>query len=334
MKNRKISVSILMIAMGLWLTGCGENISQSISSSDSLSESSSTAVTFDVNEAIRPFTRGTNSGTRECFVNAIGLSAAKDDDSKFKGSVNAVSSNGEMVTTLAGNKYGIGYFSFDSKADAESKGLKLLDFEGVEPTEDTIIGETYKLARNFNYCIREENDATRKLIVQSFVDYMFTVEGMGVIKSNGGVLKIPVTAPSWSDVMKEKYAALDNLTENYEIRIGGSTSVEKIARQLSSSYTSVNANAHITFTHNHTGSGAAFSSTHDDKGTLDIGFASREFHLSGDEKMAEGTYGKICVDGVVVGVSKENPLTDITSEQLKKIYDVTDTTVSIWKDLA
>lgn len=285
---------------------------------------------FDTNQAIVPYTRDTNSGTREGFMEKIGFDDAKKSDNGLKKSVQQVTSNGDMLTQLENQKYGVGYFSFDSATEAKKGGLKILNFEGVAPADDVILNGTYQLARNFNYCIANETDATKKLIVTAFVAYMQTQEGLAIIKSNGGTVDIKASTPTW-DSVKANYAGIDSDHSTVTINFGGSTSVEKIAKALSSAFAPLAGN--FKPAHAHTGSGDAYKNTQGAQaGTDDIAFASREFKLSDGEPLAEGTYGRICVDGIVVGVSRKNPMTNITAAQAKSIYDAT-SSVTKWADL-
>ena len=52
----------------------------------------------------------------------INFKEASKDDSVLKNPVQQVASNEDRVTSLSKNIYGLGYFSFDTKAEAESKG--------------------------------------------------------------------------------------------------------------------------------------------------------------------------------------------------------------------
>ena len=54
------------------------------------------------------------------------------------------------------------------------------------------------------------------------------------------------------------------------------------------------------------------------EGILDIGMASRDLKDSEIEKGLTGT--AIAKDGIAVVINKENTVTDITLEELKKIY--------------
>ncbi len=203
MKRKIMVVALSLASMGL-LASCGKDSSSTTTSKD---DSTSSADTFDKTQAVVPYTRDTNSGTREGFMEKIGLDSAKKDNSSLKTTVQEVASNGAMIQALSTNEYGIGYFSHDSIKDASDLGVKVLNYGGVEPTETNILNGTYKLARSFNYCYANETDATKKTIVDAFVAYMSTSEGLTTIKSNGGIVEIKTTTPTWASI-KGNYVEL------------------------------------------------------------------------------------------------------------------------------
>ncbi len=326
MKRNKGMLSLGLLGMML-LAGCGESVTSSVTSG---TEGSSSVVVFDSAKKIVPYTRDTTSGTREGFMQKIGLSNASKDDSSLKTTVQQVTSNGDMVQKLAADEYGIGYFSHDSISDAKALGVKTLTYEGIEATEKNILSGSYTLSRNFNYCFAQETDSVRKLIVSAFVAYMGTSEGLTTVKSNGGVVEIKTTTPSWNDI-KNTYDGIGDDHSNVTINFGGSTSVEKIAKALSADFKTRAGNFQAN--HNHTGSGDAYKSTQGaNKLSLDIAFASREFKVTDSEPLAEGTYGRVCVDGIVIGVQDQNPIENITGEQCLAIYSKEGTS-EVWSDI-
>lgn len=52
----------------------------------------------------------------------INFKEVSKDDSVLKNPVQQVASNEDEVTFLSKNTYELGYFSFDTKSEAESKG--------------------------------------------------------------------------------------------------------------------------------------------------------------------------------------------------------------------
>ena len=94
----------------------------------------------------------------------------------------------------------------------------------------------------------------------------------------------------------------------------GSTSMEKVMGMLGEQYTEDNKD--VTFTYNPTGSGSGIKAAKD--GTCDIGLASR--YLKDAEK-AEGLVETVLAyDGIAIIVNTNNTVSDLTVEQIAKIY--------------
>ncbi len=305
---RKLLPSLLLMGA---LVGCTEQAS------------------FDHAQAIQAYTRDTTSGTRDGFMTKIGIEKAKNDDSLFKAKVQTVSSNGDMIGKIAADEYGIGYFSFSSVPDAEKQGVKVLNFEGVKATEDAILDGSYKLSRNFNYCTQkqEDEDATKWTIISAFIAFMTTSEGIADIVGADGIVKVPSDVKKWNDI-KGNYPGIEDDHSKITIRFGGSTSCEKVAKALSADFSKRAGN--FVAEHNHKGSGDAYKGTQGANRDFDVAYASREF--SSSEPLAEGTFGKVCTDGIVVGVNQKNDLANITADQAKNIYSK-DGTITTWADI-
>ena len=94
----------------------------------------------------------------------------------------------------------------------------------------------------------------------------------------------------------------------------GSTSMKSVIGALGESFQ--NANSGVTFTHNPTGSGSGIQAV--SEGRCDIGLASRG--LKDDEKSSGLTETVLAYDGIAVVVSPENPVSDLTIEQIADIY--------------
>ncbi len=296
-------------------------------------EDTTTATTssFDQTSLIKVYTRDTTSGTREAFFKGIGFSDAVEDNALLVSGYIEVDGNGSMISSVEGDEYGIGYISLSSLEDS---GLTGLSFEGVEATEANVLNDTYNLKRPFMYMTRSDwtGMETEEAIVEAFVAYMSTVDGKATIANNSGILETSTSDQLWDDI-KDNYDVCSLNNENVTIRFGGSTSVEKIAKALSAEFSAKCGN--FIADHNHTGSGDAYKrvqgSESDGANYLHIGFASRSFSTE-TEVGADGTYGQMCWDAVVVVVNADNNvITNITAEQVKKIYAGEITT---WSQLA
>lgn len=94
----------------------------------------------------------------------------------------------------------------------------------------------------------------------------------------------------------------------------GSTSMEKVIGALGESF--MENNNGVTFTYNPTGSGSGITAVAE--GRCDIGLSSRSLK---DEEVAQGlTETKLALDGIAVVVNPENPVEDLTLEQIAQIY--------------
>lgn len=98
------------------------------------------------------------------------------------------------------------------------------------------------------------------------------------------------------------------------ISLAGSTSMEKLCEAMSESF--MEAYPEITVTVEYTGSGAGLESL--TQGSIDIGNASRG--LKDGEKEKGAVENIVAIDGIAVIVDKENPVADLTTEQLSAIY--------------
>ncbi len=94
----------------------------------------------------------------------------------------------------------------------------------------------------------------------------------------------------------------------------GSTSMEKVIGALSESYMAQNSG--VTVTYNPTGSGSGITAVQE--GTCDIGLSSRA--LKDEEKAAGLTETVLAYDGIAIIVHPDNPVSDLTIEQLAKLY--------------
>lgn len=94
----------------------------------------------------------------------------------------------------------------------------------------------------------------------------------------------------------------------------GSTSMEKVIGALGEAFT--NENSAITFTYNPTGSGSGITAV--TEGRCDIGLSSRALK---DEEKANGLSETVLAyDGIAVIVNPTNTVTDLSLEDISKIY--------------
>lgn len=108
------------------------------------------------------------------------------------------------------------------------------------------------------------------------------------------------------------------------VATGGSTSVEKVIGALSESF--MESNPDVDVTYDPTGSGAGITGAAD--GTLDLGLSSRSLK---EEEAAQGLKETtFALDGIAIVVNKENPVTDLSLEQIKGLADGT---ITNWSEV-
>ena len=280
--------------------------------------------------AIRVYTRDTSSGTRAGFMEGIGFDEAVANDAVLaRGFV--IAGNLDQVNAVQTDPYAVGYVSLSTLDTNLFKGFS---FNGVAPTEENTLNGTYQLARRFNWMLRDDYsvygadaDAYEALSL-AFVAYMGSNEGLASIAQGGGIVNLSSGQP-WSTIRTEHpICSQDN--SGLTLKIGGSDSVESLAKRISPSFSAICGN--VVPEHNHTGSSNGFRGTNGDASgindalSIHVGFASREFRSS---EPAE-RIGVMAIDAIVAIGHKDNPIDNLTAEQLKAIYsgEVTD-----WSEL-
>lgn len=112
--------------------------------------------------------------------------------------------------------------------------------------------------------------------------------------------------------------------ETKTVSTDGSTSMEKVIGALGESF--MNNNEGVNFTYNPTGSGSGITAV--SEGRCDIGLSSRALK---DEEKANGLVETVLAyDGIAIIVNNDNPVTNISLEDLTKVYTGE---ITNWKEL-
>ena len=104
----------------------------------------------------------------------------------------------------------------------------------------------------------------------------------------------------------------------------GSTSMEKVIGALSESFMAQNGG--VTVNYNPTGSGSGITAVQE--GACDIGLSSRA--LKDEEKSAGLKETVLAYDGIAIIVHPDNPVSDLSVEQIAKLYTGE---ITNWKDV-
>ena len=285
MKHNVITASVLSAAMLASLAACG-----------AAPASSAAADAFDTAQDIAVFTREDGSGTRGAFIELTGVEQKNADGKKVDRTTEAAavqSSTNGVMTAVANDAAAIGYISLGSLNNT----VKAVTVDGVKAGADTVKDGSYTLARPFN--LVTNGDATDPVVVD-FLAYCLSADGQALATDKGYI--------------GSEGEAFTSAQPAGKIVVGGSSSVAPLMEKLVEAYKTVNPNAEIE--HLTTDSTTGVSGALD--GSYTIGLASRELKDSETEAGAKATV--LAMDGIAVVVNPENPVENLTVDQIQSIY--------------
>ena len=252
-------------------------------------------------------TREDGSGTRGAFIELMGIEVKNDAGEKedmTTADAGVTNSTEVMLSTVAGNPQAIGYVSLGSLNDT----VKAVTVDGVEATAENVANGTYTVARPFNIATLDSVSDSAK----DFISYILSKEGQTIIEDEGYI------------AVDQNAAAYAGTGATEKVVVGGSSSVSPVMEKLKEAYVAVNPDADIEIQTSDSTTGMTDAAA----GTCDIGMASRDLK---DEELAAGlTNTVIANDGIAVIVNKENPINNLTKDQIMNIYTGN---VTAWDDI-
>lgn len=247
-------------------------------------------------EKITVVSREDGSGTRGAFIELLGIEEKDADGNKVDKTVSTAeitNSTSVMITTVAGNESAIGYISLGALDDS----VKALKVDGVEATAENVKSGSYKVSRPFNIATKGEVSAE----TADFISFIMSEEGQAVVEE-AGYVSMGNTGKYSSQKVKGK------------ITIMGSSSVTPVMEKLKEAYVKINPDVTVEVQQSDSSNGMTSAI----EGVCDIGMASRD--LKDSEKEAGLSATAIALDGVAIIVNKDNELTDVSSDDIRKIY--------------
>ncbi|MDR2468193.1 MAG: substrate-binding domain-containing protein [Spirochaetaceae bacterium] len=258
-------------------------------------------------DEITVISREDGSGTRSSFIELFGI-AEKDAHGKLVDytvdTADITNSTAVVITSVADNKRAVGYISLG----ALSSTVRALAIDGAMPSEDTILDGSYQISRPFNIVVRQELSPA----AQDFITFILSPTGQAVVRETGYV-PVEESEPPYAGT----FAA-------GRVVVAGSSSVTPLMEKLKEAYMTYNTNAAIEIQQ----SDSTMGINNTISGIAEIGMASRELNAS------ERTQGLrsivIAFDGIAIIVNTENPVEELSREQVRAIYkgDVT-----AWQEL-
>ena len=283
MKKNK-ALSIIALSLALIFAGCV----QSKPSGEQKAE-------FNLGKDITVIARDAASGTRGAFHEIMGILVKEKDAEADKLVVGALEFDGtdKVITAVEGDKYGIGYISMGSVSDR----IKAVSVNGIEPDVENVRSGNYSVSRPFILVTK----GSESELIKDFLKFAESTQGQDI-----------------TDEMK--FIGASDLSEDYApsgmsgtIKVAGSTSVTPLMEKLQEAYRDLNPD--VTFEMQSNGSSQGIKAALE--GSYDIGMSSRE--LKEEEASQLNSY-ILAIDGIAVIVNKENPKSDLASEDITKIY--------------
>ena len=247
-------------------------------------------------KAINVLSREEGSGTRGAFVELFGIekkdaSGKKVDYTTDEAAV--TNSTAVMLTSVASDKYAIGYISLGSL----NKTVKALKIDGADATVENIKNGSYKISRPFNIAVKENLSAAAK----DFENFILSAEGQAIIEKN-------------KYIKVEDKGAFKGANVSGKVVVSGSSSVSPVMEKLIEAYKVVNPNVSVELQTSDSTTGV----TNAINGICDIGMASRG--LKDSEKAKGIKEVTIAIDGIAVVVNNENKVSDLTKDNIEKIF--------------
>ena len=241
---------------------------------------------------IYPISREMGSGTRGAFVEIFDIykeiKGKKVDATSKKAEV--TNSTGVMLTSIANSKHAIGYVSLGALNDS----IKVLSVDNIAPSIENIKNKSYKIARPFNVITKKDSELS-----EDFLQY--AINAKDIIQKAG---YIPLDDAKDFNSKKPKG----------KLVISGSSSITPLMEKLSEGYKRANPNADIQVLQSDSTTG--INSVVD--GIADIGMVSRDLK---DSEIKKGIKVRIlAIDGLAIIVNKSNDISNISKEQVKKIF--------------
>ncbi|MCL1998479.1 MAG: substrate-binding domain-containing protein [Turicibacter sp.] len=250
---------------------------------------------FAADREINIISREEGSGTRGAFVEMLGIEVTDADGTRDLTAPQAEIANGTnmVITAVSGNQHAISYISLGTL----NNDVRTVNIDGVAATTENVLNGSYPLFRTFELAVQDDLSAA----AAEFIDFILSAEGQNIAAERGYITVYP-NPPS--------YTASG---ESGTVVVVGSTSVAPLMERLIEAFQAVNAN--ITVQMQISGSSAGITAAIN--GTADIGMTSRPLRETEAEQVNSV---HIANDGLVVIVNNDNPLENLTQDEVRRIF--------------
>lgn len=245
---------------------------------------------------IHVVSREEGSGTRGAFVELLKIekkdSSGKKVDHTLQEAI-ITNSTAVMLTTVSGDENAIGYVSLGSL----NNSVKTLKVDEANASVEDIKSGKYKIARPFNVVTKDKISQAS----EDFLNFILSKDGQEIVAKAGYI-----TIDSQKTYQK--------IVSEGKVNVSGSSSITPLMEKLKEAYQLVNSGIKVEVQQSDSSTGVANVVD----GTSDIGMASRKIKDSEKEK---GVLDKvIAIDGIAIIVNKNNPVNNLSSQQINQIF--------------
>lgn len=278
--NRKMMQGLVAVAAAVVLAGCDRG--------------------FDPAAEIGLVSREDGSGTRSAFIELTGIQTKGSDGRKIdrtSPTTMIASSTAVALTTVAGDPASLGYLSLGAVNDS----VKIVKVDGVAPTREDIAAGRYALVHPFNVVTRGTTD-NLKPAAKDFLAWVLSTDGQDVVEK-AGYLRVGDPKP---------YTGNAGIAG--KVVCSGSSSVTPCMEKLKEAYCATHPQVTVEVQQSDSSTGV----TDARDGVCDLGMASRALKASESDAGLVAT--AIALDGLAVVVNPQNPIENISKENLRKAF--------------
>ena len=250
---------------------------------------------FRADRNITVVAREDGSGTKSAFMEILKLRGKPDPRGVIIGTGTAA-----VLAEVRNNPHAIAYESLGYMTPQ----VKTLKIDNVDATVENIKNGTYKIARPLMIVYKE--DTLNNEINKLFYEFLQSQEVQNLIADDGYVSVLDNSQP---------HATAGNSAElRGEIAISGSTSLQPLMMLIASEFEKVYPNINVVISGG--GSGTGYQNA--ENGTSSFGMISEEFDSN---KAPSCTSYEVAKDGIALIINPNNPLENISFDQLQNIYN-------------
>jgi phosphate transport system substrate-binding protein len=238
---------------------------------------------FNPNSEINVISRNTGSGTRNVFIEIFEIQAYGIDPAAPR---DAANSTNAVIANVAEDVHGIGYIAMGSL----NESVRAISIDGASPAYANI------RLRPFYIVIQDEVNPLR----DDFINFILSARGQSIAASSH--------APAGAD-----FPAFSTMGLPGTLAVGGSTSIYPLMSRLAEAYGEISGvNVEVWAMDSSMG----ISLVLDDM--IDMGMSGRGLTAA---ELASLEAITMAYDGLVVIVHPDNPLENLTSEQVRLIFE-------------